>query len=64
MSTAAPPLAKLTRPSAAGLLKRECLFAPLKPPFVLVFDNCQDAPPGSPFHAIIDGALHALPPGG
>lgn len=42
----------------------EIFFASFKPPFSLVFDNCQDVPPHSPFYAILNGAMHALPPGG
>ena len=41
----------------------EAFFASFKLPPVLVFDNYQDAPPESALHAILDGALHALPPG-
>ena len=41
----------------------EHFFARRKPGFVLVFDDYQEVPPDSPFHAIIATAIHALPKG-
>lgn len=42
----------------------ERFFSCFKPPFVFVLDNYQEVPPDSSFHAMVDGALHALPAGG
>lgn len=41
----------------------ERFSACFKAPAVFVFDNCDEAPSQSLFHTIVDGALHALPPG-
>jgi ATP/maltotriose-dependent transcriptional regulator MalT/DNA-binding SARP family transcriptional activator len=41
----------------------ENLYARLRPPFVLVFDNYQDVPPDSGFHAAIQEALSIMPKG-
>lgn len=41
----------------------EELFRRLKPPFVIVLDNYQDAPPDSAFHDILAHALDAVPEG-
>jgi ATP/maltotriose-dependent transcriptional regulator MalT/DNA-binding SARP family transcriptional activator len=40
------------------------LYARLKPPFVLVFDNYQDAPAGAALHEILSVAVEMLPAGG
>ena len=41
----------------------ENLYARLKPPFTLVFDNYQDVPAGSRLHDIMTEALSAVPDG-
>ncbi len=41
----------------------EQLYGRLKPPFVLVFDNYQDAPSGSGFHDVIHKGLSVVPEG-
>jgi LuxR family maltose regulon positive regulatory protein len=39
------------------------LCARLRAPTILVFDNCQEAPPGSPFEVVLREALQELPDG-
>ncbi len=41
----------------------EGLYARLRPGYVLVFDNCQNAPAGSLFHEVIRDGLSCLPEG-
>jgi DNA-binding SARP family transcriptional activator len=41
----------------------ENLYARLKPPFVLVFDNCQDVPTDSGFYGVIQEGLSIMPRG-
>lgn len=62
------PLPLLTPEYLAGLpvfTKRyfESFFSRLKPGSVLVFDNFQDAPPGSGFHEVLVEGLAAVPEG-
>ena len=40
------------------------LFGRLKPPFLVVFDNVQDGPEGSPFWELLREGLEQIPPGG
>lgn len=49
--------------SAFTLQYFEDLYDRLKPPFVLVFDNYQNAPPGSGFHDAIHGGLSVITEG-
>jgi DNA-binding SARP family transcriptional activator len=42
----------------------EAFFARFDKPFALVLDNVQDVPAAAPFHPIVGGALHVLPPDG
>lgn len=39
------------------------LYARLKPPFAIVFDNYQDVPPDSKLHAVLNAALSMVPDG-
>jgi len=63
------PLPLLTAEYQAGLSAftrrffRE-LYARLRPPFVIVFDNYQDAPAKAPLHEVMREALAEIPPGG
>lgn len=41
----------------------EQLYSRLRPPFVLVFDNYQDAPSGSEFHNVMHKGLSVVPEG-
>ena len=41
----------------------ETLYANLKPPFTIVFDNYQDVPDESGFHAVISAGLSMIPKG-
>jgi ATP/maltotriose-dependent transcriptional regulator MalT/two-component SAPR family response regulator len=41
----------------------EELFSQLKPPYAVVFDNYQDAPPESPFHDVFAVGLEEIPEG-
>lgn len=61
-----PKLPTLTPEHALDVFTRRFfreLCAMLSAPTILVFDNCQDAPAGSPFEAVLRDALQELPDG-
>jgi ATP/maltotriose-dependent transcriptional regulator MalT/DNA-binding SARP family transcriptional activator len=61
-----PPLMPEHLPGLPGYARGyfQALYARLPTPFVLVLDDFQEAPDGSPFQALIAVAVEELPPGG